>query len=61
MSRAILEGVGPEIETFLGPEMATKETHVHKITKVPAFKWRMDLIILMGQLITQHLNIFGPK
>jgi hypothetical protein len=32
----LLEGVGPEkIETFLGPEMATSETHVHKITNVP--------------------------
>jgi hypothetical protein len=31
----LLEGVGPEkIETFSGPEMATSETHVHKITNV---------------------------
>jgi hypothetical protein len=32
-----LTGVGPEIKTFLGREMATSETHVHKITNVPVF------------------------
>jgi hypothetical protein len=32
-----LEGVGPENQDFLGPEMATNETHVHKITNVPSF------------------------
>jgi hypothetical protein len=30
-----LEGVGHEIKTFLGPKMATSETHVHKNTNVP--------------------------
>jgi hypothetical protein len=32
-----LEGVGPKIETFLGPERATSETHAHKSTNVPNF------------------------
>jgi hypothetical protein len=32
-----LEGVGPEIETFLGPEMATGENHVQKVTIGPVF------------------------
>jgi hypothetical protein len=32
-----LEGVSPENQDFLGPEMAMSETHVHKITNVPVF------------------------
>jgi hypothetical protein len=31
------KGGALKIKTFLGPEMATSETHVHKITNVPVF------------------------
>jgi hypothetical protein len=41
------EGVGQENQVFFGPEMATRETHVHKITNVPVFLWRLGLMILM--------------
>jgi hypothetical protein len=32
-----LEEVGPANGDFLGPEMATSETHAHKTTNVPVF------------------------
>jgi hypothetical protein len=38
-----LKGVGPEIETFLGPEMATTNTHVHEITNLPVFYMGLGL------------------
>jgi hypothetical protein len=31
------KGWALEIKTFLGPEMATSNTNVHKITNVPVF------------------------
>jgi hypothetical protein len=31
------KGWALKIKTFLGPEMATSNTHVHKITNVPVF------------------------
>ncbi len=44
------EGVGPENRDFLGPEMATSETHVHKNTNVGTcfFIWCLGLMILRG-------------
>jgi hypothetical protein len=59
--------VDPKIETFLGPEMAT---HVHKITNVPGFLGRLDLIILMRanpllgpleEVGLENLDFFWPK
>jgi hypothetical protein len=32
-----LQGWALKIKTFLGPEMATRETHVHKIANTPVF------------------------
>jgi hypothetical protein len=43
-----LEGLGPEIETFLGPEMATSEASanwVHKSTKYGYFSGTENEII----------------
>jgi hypothetical protein len=31
------KGLAMKTETFLGPEKATSETHVYKITNVPVF------------------------
>ncbi len=43
-----LEGRPLKIETFLGPEMAMSETHVHKIICVTVFYTALGPMILMG-------------
>jgi hypothetical protein len=42
-----LKGVGYENQVFLGPNIATSETHVHKITTVPL--GCLDPMILKGE------------
>jgi hypothetical protein len=43
-----LEGVALIIDTFLGPDMVTSETHVHKFTDVPVFLMKLGLIDFDG-------------
>ncbi len=58
-----LEGVGPKNLDFFGPEMATSETHLHKITNIPVFIYDFDV----GKFITrkgvgpENLDFFGAK
>ncbi len=40
-----------KIETFLGPKIATSETHVNKITNVTVFYMALGLMLIM-------LNVF---
>ncbi len=59
-----LEGVCPKNQDFLGPEMATSETHLHKLLMYLFFIWRLDLMILMQGNRANGLdpfNFFGPK
>jgi hypothetical protein len=45
-----------EMDIFLGPEMATSETHAHKTTNKPVFfLWALGFMILTGAN-----SILGP-
>ncbi len=51
-----------KIETFLGPEMATSETHVHKIINVPVLSMALGLNDFeSGNLITRVIGRGGPR
>jgi hypothetical protein len=56
--------------TIQNTEYSCSQTHVHKITNVPVFIWRLVLMILMGAnpllsslegMGPESLDFFGPK
>jgi hypothetical protein len=50
-----------KIETFLGPEMATSKTHVHKIISVPVLSMALGLNDFeSGKYITRAIRKGGP-
>ncbi len=51
-----------KIKTFLGPEMATSETHVHKIINVPVLCMALVLNDFdTGKYITIAIGRVGPE
>jgi hypothetical protein len=50
-----------KIETFLGPEMAATETHVHKMKKITCFYMALGLNDFDGgKSITRAIGRAGP-